>query len=156
MRRLCQETAALYERNLKALEEMRRTAGSAGKTIVDMAMRTMNPKVLPLCDSLRYEFDFGDGWEITISLRGTYDVENLDALDGNLTAQIGQVAKTGRPLCIAMDGSLPLVQDVGGVYGYCDFLTTINGTDADAKRDMLEWARGLGWTGRRNTPEKLL
>ena len=73
-----------------------------------------------------------------------------------MAEQVGQVAKSGRPLCIAMDGSLSLVQDVGGVGGYCDFLTTINGTDAEAKRDMLEWGRGLGWTGRRNTPEKLL
>ena len=89
-----------------------------------------------------------------ISLEGVYDSGNTG--DEKLSAQVKQVMETGRPLCIAMDGNLPLVQDVGGIHGYCDFLKTINGKDSYARQEMLEWARGLAWTGRRQTPEKLL
>ena len=38
---------------------------------------------------------------------------------------------------------------------HCDFLKTINGRDADARQNMLEWARSLDWTGRRQTAEIL-
>ena len=87
-------------------------------------------------------------------LEGIYDSDQTD--DEKLSAQMRLVMETGRPLCIAMDGNLPLVQDVGGIHGYCDFLKTINGEDANARQEMLEWARGLGWTGRRQTAERLL
>ncbi|MBQ7650933.1 MAG: hypothetical protein IJS15_08235 [Victivallales bacterium] len=157
---LCREAAMFCERNVKALDEtvsrifkMKVNEAIAHRMMAN-AMLPLNPKVLPLTDRLTYEFDFGDGWEISIALCGVYDSDNTD--DEKLSPHVKQVMETGRPLCIALDGNLPLVQDVGGIYGYCDFLTTINSTDADAKRDMLEWARGLGWTGRRSTPEKLL
>ena len=101
------------------------------------AMLPLNPKVLPLTDTLNYEFDFGDGWEICISLEGVYDSRNTG--DEKLSAQVKQVMETGRPMCIAMDGNLPLVQDVGGIHGYCDFLKTINGKDADTRQEMQEW-----------------
>ena len=118
------------------------------------AMLPLNPKVLPLTDSLNYEFDFGDGWEISFALCDVYNNDNTG--DEKLSAQVKQVMETGRPLCIAMDGNLPLVQDVGGIHGYCDFLKTINGKDSDTKKEMLVWARGLGWTGHKQTAERLL
>ena len=65
--------------------------------------------------------------------------------------------ETGCPLCIALDGNLPLIQDVGGIHGYCDFLKTINGEDADARQDLLEWARGpTGRDADRQTAKRLL
>lgn len=157
---LCREADMCFERNIKALDEtvgkitrMKLSEEITHRMMVE-AMLPLNPKVLPLTDTLNYEFDFGDGWEIRISLEGVYDSGNTD--DEKLSAQVKQVMETGRPLCIAMDGNLPLVQDVGGIHGYCDFLKTINGKDAGARQEMLEWARDLGWTGRRQTPEKLL
>lgn len=157
---LCREAAVFCERNVKALDEtvgkilkMKVSEEIAHRMMAD-AMQPLNPKVLPLTDTLNYEFDFGDGWEICISLEGVYDSDNT--CGEKLSAQVKQVMEMGRPLCTAMDGNLSLVQDVGGIHGYCDFLKTINGKDADARQEMLEWARGLGWTGRRQTPEKLL
>ncbi len=157
---LRREADMCFERNIKALDE---TVGKITKMklseeithrMMAEAMLPLNPKVLPLTDTLNYEFDFGDGWEIRISLEGVYDSDNTG--DEKLSAQVKQVMETGRPLCIAMDGNLPLVQDVGGIHGYCDFLKTINGEDTDAKKEMLVWARGLGWTGRKQTAERLL
>ncbi|OQC16100.1 MAG: Plasmid pRiA4b ORF-3-like protein [Lentisphaerae bacterium ADurb.Bin082] len=157
---LCREADMCFERNIKALDETvvkilkMKVSDAIAHRLMANAMLPLNPKVLPLTDNLTYEFDFGDGWEIRISLENVYDSDNTG--DEKLSGQVKQVMETGRPLCIAMDGNLPLVQDVGGIHGYCDFLKTINGKDADSRQEMLEWARGLGWTGRRQTPEKLL
>ena len=157
---LCREATIVYERNIKALDETvekickMKASEAIAHCLMANAMSPLNPKTLPLTDKLNYEFDYGDGWEIGISLCGVYD--NDDTGDEKLSAQVKQVMETGRPLCIAMDGNLPLVQDVGGIHGYCDFLKTINGEDTDAKKEMLVWARGLGWTGRKQTAERLL
>ena len=141
---LCREAAVLFERNIKALDEMvgkitkMKLSEKITHRMMAEAMLPLNPKVLPLTDSLNYEFDFGDGWEISIALCDVYDNDNTG--DEKLSAQVKQVMETGRPLCIAMDGNLPLVQDVGGIHDYCDFLKTINGKDSDTKKEMLVWA----------------
>jgi hypothetical protein len=60
-----------------------------------------------------------------------------------------------RPVLIASDGEM-LVDDVGGIHGFSDFLQNINpelkGLDPDEKeeakkekKECLEWARSLGW-----------
>lgn len=51
---------------------------------------------------------------------------------------------------VAADG-LPLIEDVGGVSGYLDFIKGIHGLDSDIyddKEDSLKWAKGQGWTGK--------
>ena len=59
-----------------------------------------------------------------------------------------------RPVCIRKDG-IELVDDVGGIYGFCDMLRTIYETDdcdEDAMRERentLAWAEMMGWTGRK-------
>ena len=50
-------------------------------------------------------------------------------------------------------------QDVGGIYGFRDFLMTINDKSPDMAEEVKEqkhWARMQGWTGRKFTPEKFL
>ena len=60
-----------------------------------------------------------------------------------------------RPVMIARDGEM-LVDDVGGIHGFTEFLKTINpelkGMEPEEKeeakrekRESLEWARYLGW-----------
>ena len=49
-----------------------------------------------------------------------------------------------------------LMDDVGGIHGYIDFLRTIHGNDPDEREDMKSWGRWMGWTGRMNKPETLL
>ncbi len=125
------------------------------KHILQNELRQMNPKVVPIANSLHYEYDYGDGWEVTISYEGIFNQKDIGKLSPEISEQVYQVRKTGKPLCIAMDGKR-LLDDVGGIGGYCDFLMTINGKDATAKQEMKEWAHGLDWTGRRCRPDKLL
>ncbi|MBO4219595.1 MAG: hypothetical protein J5933_01560 [Clostridia bacterium] len=145
---------------------------------------------LPLSKELFYEYDYGDGWEVKIRLLDEYtvgdprdipdinrcavppeDVErvfddntpvyrNGEIIEGKLRDQIAAVIKNRRPLCVALDG-LPVLDDVGGVFGYCDMLSRIHrrgsqdacGEEAENTR---EWADMQGWTGRQVKPEKLL
>ena len=71
---LCREAAIFCERNVKALDETvekiqkRRISEDIALLMMANAMLPLNPKVLPLTDTLNYEFDFGDGWEIRIRL----------------------------------------------------------------------------------------
>lgn len=143
-----------YEQNLKTLANIKHAGAS--KDAIDGMLAGLNPIVQPITDTLNYEFDFGDGWEIKITCCGTYAESDLKDVAPELAEKINTVMTTGRPLCIALDGSRQLVQDVGGIYGYCDFLCTINGDDAREKCEMKVWASGMSWTGRKASPEKLL
>ena len=49
-----------------------------------------------------------------------------------------------------------LVDDVGGIHGFCEFLEAINGDDPKEKKFYKTWAMGLGWTGRMPKPENVL
>lgn len=133
------------------------------------------PKVLPVTDTLYYAYDYGDGWRFAITCQEI--CESGDYYD--------KVQDNGGPVCIASDGGM-LIDDVGGVYGYIDFLQKIKrsrplrtGAAADG-RDLMnedfadevsdnkyvdptddpeylrEWARGQGWTGRRVSLERML
>ena len=57
--------------------------------------------------------------------------------------------------CLALDG-LPLMDDVGGLYGYIEFLQTWKEGDREEARDVMDWAKGQGWTGKPSKPENLL
>ena len=48
------------------------------------------------------------------------------------------------------------MDDVGGVGGYVNFLETIHGDNPEEAREMREWARMQGWTGRKSKPENML
>jgi hypothetical protein len=59
------------------------------------------------------------------------------------------------PSCIAAEG-LPLVEDVGGIQGYFDFIRNIYRGDEEMASSLREWARGLGWKGIVGKPENIL
>ena len=56
---------------------------------------------------------------------------------------------------MAADG-LNVLDDVGGLGGFEEMLSTLKGNDPDEKESMREWARGMGWTGRVTKPENIL
>ncbi len=144
--------------------------------------------VLPVAHELTYEYDYGDGWEVKITLEDCYYTKNIfdaqreSGLSGavvmpvsdkqvlaDMTAfnknnqklskamalKVATVAMKKRPVCITLDG-MSLMDDVGGIHGYIDFLRTIHGNDPDEREDMKSWGRWMGWTGRMNKPETLL
>ncbi|MDD4690583.1 MAG: hypothetical protein PHE51_12685 [Eubacteriales bacterium] len=56
------------------------------------------------------------------------------------------------PVCIASDG-MNVMDDVGGISGYCNFLSTIHESKNEEKKiEMREWGRYMGWTGRNSNP----
>lgn len=73
----------------------------------------------------------------------------------DLESVLAEISAKERPVCVAADG-LNVVDDCGGLYGYLDMLRTINGDDKEEADSMKEWARGLGWTGRKSKPGNML
>jgi hypothetical protein len=72
-----------------------------------------------------YEYDFGDGWEHALL------VEKI------LPSEPG----VDYPRCIKGKRACP-PEDVGGVWGYYDFLETISNPDDPEHDDMLDWIGG--------------
>ena len=138
----------------------------------------------PLTDTLYYAYDYGDGWELAITCTDVFTVE-LQIEDGTVLPTAAKAAETARIAhcivkgqsgiaveeqarecvakaavrhtvqCLALDG-LPLMDDVGGLYGYIEFLQTWKEGDREEARNVMEWAKGQGWTGKPSKPENLL
>ncbi|WP_164104377.1 IS1096 element passenger TnpR family protein [Candidatus Laterigemmans baculatus] len=72
--------------------------------------------------TMHYEYDFGDGWEHKVVLEKTTEAE----------------AKTKYPRCTAGKCACP-PEDVGGVYGYADFLLVISDPEHPDHEDLMEW-----------------
>jgi hypothetical protein len=72
-----------------------------------------------------YEYDFGDGWEHEV------------LFEGKLKAD--PAAKY--PLCVEGESACP-PEDVGGVWGYADFVAAISDPDHDQHDELLEWVGG--------------
>lgn len=126
----------------------------------------------PVSNELIYKYDYGDDWEVRITCEAEYvgGVESEKAIrfygtDGTPVDEalsdlmLNKCIVKGNPMCIAADG-LPVMDDVGGVSGYCDFLECIkNGEEWERYDDPKEsraWARYMGWTGRMRKPENIL
>lgn len=73
----------------------------------------------------RYEYDFGDSW--------LHDLVVEKILPAEKGAQY--------PVCIAGKRACP-PEDVGGVWGYEDFLEAISNPKHPEHKEMLEWAGG--------------
>lgn len=111
---------------------------------------------LPVTNKLRYEYDYGDDWQVKIEVVDEYI---MDEDNNDLPELMWQIYEKGAPVCVAADG-LPVLDDVGGVSGYCDFLKGINKQENDGPYDdpaeSRAWARSLGWTGRLSKAENML
>ena len=60
-----------------------------------------------------------------------------------------------KPICVETDG-LNVFDDVGGIYGFIEFLKGVNDKSNPEREETLNWARFLGWTGRKSRPENML
>jgi hypothetical protein len=79
----------------------------------------------------RYQYDFGDGWEHEVTFEGRLATE----------------PDAKYPRCIDGARACP-PEDVGGTFGYVDFLEAIQDPRHENHKEMLEWS------GRRFDPEK--
>jgi hypothetical protein len=83
-------------------------------------------QALPAAKSkMTYEYDFGDGWEHEI------------LLEKILHAEQGVYY----PRCLAGEMSCP-PDDVGGVWGYANFLDAIKNPKHPQHKDLLDWVGG--------------
>jgi len=75
--------------------------------------------------SIRYEYDFGDGWmhKITLEKILPYDPD------------------TALPICIKARGACP-PEDVGGIWGYYNFLEAISDKKHPEHQEYKEWIGG--------------
>ena len=107
-----------------------------------------NINVLPVTHLLNYSYDYGDGWEVKITCDGVLSKDEIEQ------SIFEEVIEKHRPVCIAKDG-IELVDDVGGIHGFCEMLETIYECDfydeeaVEERESMLAWAQMMGWTGRR-------
>jgi hypothetical protein len=74
---------------------------------------------------ITYEYDFGDSWEHEVVLEEVMEAK----------------ARVFYPRCVAGENACP-PEDVGGVWGYVDFLQAINNTDHKQHNFYLEWVGG--------------
>ncbi len=137
----------------------------------------MQPRVGCLSDVIYYNYDFGDDWHVKITASfGAEDlVESGRVRQEELEQAVRTLLENHRPVCIAQDG-YPVLDDVGGIRGYVQFLKGIHQpakkrgrAEADVweeeeedygpyedKAGSLEWARSLGWSRRRSSCQNLL
>ncbi len=127
-----------------------------------------NPRLIPFAKELFYNYDYGDDWCVKITCVDAYTSDDGSRLndtslngmkaDPDLIEKINKVYSDFRPLCVMADG-LNVMDDVGGIYGYQDFLRVINSNapeDREEKEESKLWAKGMGWTGRKTKPENIL
>lgn len=75
-------------------------------------------------DSFEFHYDFGDGWEHRITV-----TDRLPA------------AGRMRPACLAGEGACP-PEDVGGPWGYAEFLKAIDDPFHERHDELVEWCGG--------------
>jgi hypothetical protein len=107
--------------------------------------------VKPIATELFYSYDYGDGWEVDITLVREFGKDS-QMVDDEIAAK---VIADRKPICISKDG-LHVLDDCGNVHGYIDMLQTIHEGDRDEAMEMREWARGQGWTGRDVSPKHMI
>ena len=123
----------------------------------DIDSPAIQPIPLPITDVLLYKYDFGDGWKIRITAsENCPDLVNSGRItQAELDRANVKCREVYRPVLIARDGEM-LVDDVGGLSGFAEFLEDINpdltGMTTEEKeaakqrkKEMLTWAKSLGW-----------
>lgn len=156
---LVSETEARYQANIGRLTALRETYLEEMDIDYCLKMNALNGIVPPMTKTVIYRYDYGDSWEVKIKcvdfLELDPDKPAKDASDELLHTVINE----HRPICIEADG-LPVLDDVGGIGGYTDMLVTMNekkgGKYTDEAREIKEWAREMGWTGRKHNPKTIL
>lgn len=148
-----------------AIEEYQRKRFSSLKREREF-LDSYNIPVLPVAEQLIYSYDYGDGWEVLITCEDIYEKSKSGSWTGTnrdtvtlLVDNLEEVLVKHRPICIDKDG-IELLDDVGGIGGFCRMLKTIyeadiyNDDDMREREEMLSWAEMMGWTGRRISPKQ--
>ena len=141
-------------------------------------------RVLPITDELIYRYDFGDGWGVKITCEEQYYFKDrLDDANGHYVPvslddqvwlnetrvynqrdeqifgeereTIVDVGYSRKLRCIYSDG-LNVLDDVGGIYGFADFLEELHEGEPEERESCKLWSSNMGWTGRDAKPKSVL
>ncbi|MHB1326243.1 MAG: IS1096 element passenger TnpR family protein [Thermoleophilia bacterium] len=93
--------------------------------MIDESTVRLSDIVSPRQKKFSYEYDFGDGWEHEALVEKVLEAE---------PGAVYPVCLTGRRACPP--------EDVGGIYGYYDFLEAIGDPGNPDHDDLLEWTGG--------------
>ncbi len=99
----------------------------AGFGMID-STTTMLSNVLPRNNKrlrIQYEYDFGDSWLHEVLFEGRKEVQ----------------ADRKYPICLEGERACP-PEDVGGVWGYADFLDAIRNKRSERGKEFLAWVGG--------------
>jgi len=125
----------------------------------DYIPKDRNPSIPPIAKKLVYEYDYGDRWMVDITRGTNRQIKDVPA--DALNAAKEKVAAKHTAVCIAKHG-INVVEDVGGVPGFVDFVDQVFNKDFDTSdadmstQELLEWAQSLGWSKRKVSPENSL
>ena len=115
-------------------------------------------ELFPVTKELIYNYDFGDNWIVRITKYK--DCEDL--LKQNIVGEYeleeakDTVLGRHRPVCSNKEG-VPVLDDVGGLGGFADFLGIIyEGEDKNERADIRTCARSLGWSDKKGPNKKML
>lgn len=131
-------------------------------------LRKSNIYPVPFSEKLNYKYDYGDGWEVSITCKDAYYkdqnsnwINTEGQIVSDLSGKIEKVCEYYRPVCTDKDG-IEVLDDVGGVGGFCEMLKTLyeydphDAEEVQEKEEMQSWASMMGWTGKLILPEKTL
>ena len=140
--------------------------------------------VLPITDELIYRYDLGDGWSVNITCEEKYhlkdrfdehkgcfvkvpadeqtwldEVHVCDEKDVQIFGEereiIARVGLLRELRCVYTDG-LNVMDDVGGIDGFVEFLVELNEGEPEQREACKAWASNMGWTGRMVKEERVL
>ena len=103
--------------------------------------------VFEIASEFHYTYDFGDDWTFRITSPGPVEqcVSQGLLTENKFLKCVEKMEKTHRPVMLAHDGVM-LIEDVGGINGFCDFLELSHSDPPDDESAMaLFWASGQEW-----------
>ncbi|SEM35535.1 pRiA4b ORF-3-like protein [Alkalibacterium putridalgicola] len=112
----------------------------------------------PVTNELYYEYDYGDSWIVKLTkLKSCEDlVANHSVTKEELDEARETVKTKHKPVCLSRVG-LNVMDDVGGLSGFANFLRAINEPeDKEEAADFRRWARSMGWKQKKVDPKKVL
>lgn len=115
-------------------------------------------ELFPVTKELIYNYDFGDDWEVWITKYGNYKdlLENNIVDEEEIKEAEDTVLNKYKPVCINKEG-ISVMDDVGGLRGYADFLGTIyEGEDKEESTHARRWAKSMGWSARKISNKKMI
>lgn len=115
-------------------------------------------RLFPVAKELIYKYDSGDNWTITITKEDNYRglLESGFVSCEEIAYANDIVLNEHMPVCIHKDGVF-LLDDVGGLSGFADFLGAVYESEDKVESDGLRaWAKSLGWSEKKIANKRIL